>query len=138
MPRPKIIHIPEKMEKFYGKGTMLHPDLSEIKELVSRIPAKKIITIGQITTHLSSIHQTDVTCPMRTGNALKKIANSYTLENLDKALPFWRVLRNDNTMIKSKNYEQWARLIEEEGFELSFTKSGHIKVSFDLEDVYSF
>jgi len=138
MQKPKIIDIPPKMEKFYGKGTMLHPSLSEIEELISLIPSNKVTTINHITSFLAKNHGTDVTCPMRTGNAIKKIANRFTLENLDDNLPFWRVVRSDKMIIKSKNLEQWASLIEDEGFELSYTKSGNIRVNFDSDDVFAF
>lgn len=121
MQKVKIIDIPAKMEKFYGKGTMLHPSLSEIEKLISLIPSSKITTINHIASFLAKNHGTDVTCPMRTGNAIKKIANRFTLENLDANLPFWRVVRSDRMIIKSKNFEQWASLIEDEGFELSLT-----------------
>ena len=138
MQKPKIINIPPKMEKYYGKGTMLHPTISEIEELISLIPSNKITTINHIASYLAKNHGTDVTCPMRTGNAIKKIANRFTSENLDENLPFWRVVKSDHMMIKSKNYEQWASLIEDEGFELSFTKSGNIQVKFDADAVFSF
>ncbi len=136
MQKVKIIDIPPKMEKYYGKGTMLHPSLSEIEEVIGSIPANKLTTINQITSFLSKKHGTTVTCPMRTGNAIKKIANRFNLEDLDEKLPFWRVIRSDKMIIKSKNFEQWASLVEDEGFELSFTKSGNIKVNFNSEDIF--
>ncbi len=138
MQKSKIIDIPTKMEKFFGKGTMLHPALSEIEELISLIPKNKITTINHLASYLAKIHETNVTCPMRTGNSIKKIANRYTLENVDDNLPFWRVLRSNKMIIKSANYEQWATLIEDEGFELSFVKSGNIKVNLDSNSVFSF
>ena len=138
MQKAKIIDIPTKMEKFYGKGTMLHPSLSEIEGLISLIPSNKVTTINHIASFLAKNHGTDVTCPMRTGNAIKKIANRFTLENLDDNLPFWRVVRSDKKIFKSKNFEQWASLLEDEGFELSFTKSKNIRVNFDSDDVFSF
>jgi len=138
MQKSKIVDIPVKMEKYFGKGKMLHPSLVEIEELISLIPATKICTIKLIAKRLAEIHDTDVTCPMRTGNAIKKIANAYTIESIDPKIPFWRVLRNDSTMIKSKNYEQWASLIEDEGFEILFIKNGNIKVNFPSESLFDF
>lgn len=116
---------------------MLHPSLSEIEGLISLIPSNKVTTINHIASFLAKNHGTDVTCPMRTGNAIKKITNRFSLENLDDNLPFWRVVRSDK-IIKSKNFEQWASIIEDEGFELSYTKSGNIKVKFNSDDVFSF
>lgn len=138
MEKSKIVDIPTKMEKYYGKGKILHPSLSEIEELVRLIPDNKVTTIHHIATRLAKVHGTDVTCPMRIGNVLKKISKQYTLDNVDFEVPFWRVLRNNKMMVKLKNYEQWATLIENEGFELDFTKSGNIKVIFNSDDVFSF
>lgn len=138
MQKPKIINIPIKMEKYFGKGTMLHPTMLEIEDLIRLIPVNRITTINHIASQLAKNHGTDVTCPMRTGNAIKKISEQYTMENLDEKVPFWRVLRKDKMMIKSKNYEQWATLVEDEGFELIYTKAGKIKVNFNSDDVFSF
>jgi len=110
----------------------------EVEELIRRIPANRITTIDQVAAQLAKSHGTDVTCPMRTGNAIKKIADQYTLESVDADVPFWRVVRTNALMIKSKQRESWAALIEDEGFELDYTKSGDVKVKFDAEDVFLF
>lgn len=138
MQNPKIIDIPVKMEKYFGKGTMLHPGTEEIRELLKKIPTGKVSTIKSLATYLAKTHGTDVTCPLRTGNAIKKISEQYTLENLDMDVPFWRVLRSDNMMVKFKDFEQWSSVLEDEGFELILTKSNNIKVKMDDSQVYSF
>ena len=75
---------------------------------------------------------------MRTGNNIKRIADRFTPDDLDMSLPFWRILKNDQTLLKFNNYEGWATVIENEGFLLSYTKSGKVKVNFDAESVFSF
>lgn len=72
----KIVPIPPKMEKYYGTGTILHPSLSEIEELVRQIPERKVTTINHLTHYLAKTHDTDTTCPLRTGNAIKKNSNT--------------------------------------------------------------
>lgn len=126
------------MEKYYGKGKMLHPTIADIEELVGIIPRGRIATIETLCQKLSDNYGTDVTCPMRTGNAIKKISKRYSLDNIDENLPFWRVVRTDKMVIKSKEYEFWASKIEDEGFQLSFTKSGAIKVGFDSSVLFRF
>ena len=66
--KSNIVSIPVKMEKFYGKGTMLHPSLDEIENLVNLIPKGKITTIDILCKRLAKDAGTNVTCPMRTGN----------------------------------------------------------------------
>lgn len=138
MIKSKIVDIPPKMEKFYGKGKMLHPSIEEIEELVRTIPKGSVATIDALAKRLAKDLGTDVTCPMRTGNALKKIAERYSNDNIDFQLPFWRVIRSDKLVIKSKNFEFWASLIEDEGFKLLFTKSGSIKVNLDASKMFIF
>lgn len=134
----KIVEIPVKMEKFYGKGSMLHPSKEDIEALVKTIPRGKIATIETLCNKLSDIYGTDVTCPMRTGNTIKKISENYAIDTVDENLPFWRVVKKDKTVIKLKGYELWAAKIEDEGFDLFYTKSGVIKVKFDSEALFKF
>jgi len=138
MTKSKIVDIPIKMEKFYGKGKMLHPSIIDIEELVRTIPKGSVATIDSLAKRLAKIFSIDVTCPMRTGNALKKIAERYSNDNMDIKIPFWRVIRSDKLVIKSKNFEFWASKIEDEGFKLIFTKSGSIKLDVDSEKVFLF
>lgn len=138
MQKSKIVNIPVTMEKYFGKGTMLHPSVTAIEELIKQIPVGKVTTIQKIASHLAKVEGTDITCPMRTGNAIKKIAERYTLLDTDLKTPFWRVLRNDKRMIKSKNHEQWIAKIEDEGFEIEYTKRGEAKISIIDDLIFSF
>jgi alkylated DNA nucleotide flippase Atl1 len=134
----KIVDIPVKMEKYYGKGKMLHPSVETVEKLVVSIPNGYVATIDGIAKRLTKDAGTDVTCPMRTGNAIKKIANRYTKENIDYKVPFWRVIRTDKIVIKSKDFEYWATLLEDEGFNLDFSKSGNVKVVVDSDKIFEF
>ncbi len=138
MTKSKIVDIPIKMEKFYGKGKMLHPSVEEIEELVKTIPKGSVATIDALAKRLAIDFGTNVTCPMRTGNAIKKIAERYSTEKVDFKIPFWRVIRSDKLVVKSKNYEFWASQIEDEGFKLLFTKSGSIKLDVDSSRMFIF
>lgn len=122
MKKPKIVPVPEKMQKYYGNVQMLHPEIEMIEELVEQIPKGKFITIDVLAKKLAKTYGADVTCPMRTGNHLKK------LSKIDSQTPFWRVIRTDGMMVKLDNYEHWATILETEGFVLEFTKSNQIKI----------
>ncbi|WP_298475929.1 MGMT family protein [uncultured Maribacter sp.] len=138
MTKCKIVDIPTKMEKFYGKGKMLHPSIEEIEELVKTIPKGFVATIDALAKRLAKDFGTDVTCPMRTGNAIKKISERYSNDNIDLKTPFWRVIRSDKMIIKSKNFEFCASKIEDEGFKLLFTKSGAIKLDVNGNRMFFF
>jgi len=138
MTKSKIVDIPVKMEKFFGKGKMLHPSVEQVEELLKMIPKGSIATIDSLTKRLSDDFDTDVTCPMRTGNAIKKIAERYSNDNIDLKVPFWRVIRSNKLVVKSKNYEFSASQIEDEGFKLIFTKSDAIKVDVDSSKIFVF
>ena len=84
----KIVDVPEKMEKFYGKGTMLHPSIKEVEELLKEIPKGKITTLEVLGKKLAEDYGTDVTCPMRTGNAIKKISERYLKTRFDHNVVF--------------------------------------------------
>jgi len=138
MVKSKIVDIPVKMEKFFGKGTMLHPSIHEVEELIRLIPKGYVATIDALTKRLSKDFKTDVSCPMRTGNAIKKIAESYSADTIDFKVPFWRVIRSNKLIIKSKNLELVASKIEDEGFKLIYTKSGAIKVATNSARIFIF
>ena len=138
MTKSKIVDIPSKMEKFYGKGKMLHPSIEEIENLIKTIPICSVATIDALAKRLSTDFGTNVTCPMRTGNAIKKIAERYSNDNVDHKIPFWRVIRSNKMVIKSKNFELWASKIEDEGFKLLFPKPGSIKLDIDSNKMFNF
>lgn len=119
---PKIIPVPEKMQKFYGNGQMLHPELAMVIEVIELIPRGKVMTIDILAKQLAETYGADVTCPMRIGNLLKKLSKT------ESKIPFWRVIRKDHQMIKLDNYENWATILEKEGLSLEFTNSNQIKV----------
>ena len=134
----KIVDIPIKMEKFYGKGTMLHPSITAVEELIKMIPLGYLSTIDSLAKRLAKDFGTHVTCPMRTGNAIKKISEGHSIHTIDSQIPFWRVIRSDKQVVKTKNFEFWASKIEDEGFTLLFTKSGAIKVDIDSSRMFVF
>ena len=138
MPKSNIVNIPVKMERFYGKGKMLHPSIDDVEALLKMVPKGKITTIEALAKRLAQNFGTDVTCPMRTGNAIKKISDRYVDESFDEQIPFWRVIRSNQQLIKSKNYERSAAQIETEGFELTYLKSKEVKVSYSEDQLFLF
>ena len=134
----KIVDIPVKMEKFYGKGKMLHPSIEDVEALIKIIPKGYVATIDAVSKRLAEDFGTDVTCPMRVGNAIKKTAERYLSEGADPDIPFWRVIRSNKLVVKSKNIEFSASKIEDEGFKLIFTKSDTIKLDANSSRMFAF
>ena len=134
----KIVDVPEKMQKYYGAGKMVHPDVEMVEEVIREIPKGKVATIDLIAKRIANGVGVDVACPMRTGNAIKQIAESFLGQNTDNQLPFWRVIRTDIQVVRSKNYELAAAKLEEEGFELEFKKDDQIKVHFTKQSIHKF
>jgi len=139
MKQPVIIDIPEKMEKFFGrKGKMLHPELFMVEALVRLIPLGKIVTIDTLANKMAKDFGADISCPMRTGNAIKKIIEKFSSGNSNDNIPYWRIVKKDRMIISSKSYELCASKLEDEGFKLSYMKSGKIKVNFELTKLFKF
>ncbi len=122
-----IVPIPEKMQKFYGTGTMLHPDKEMVAELVQEIPFGKVATIDTICAKMAKQQNTDVACPMRTGNFVKALTEMYS--DKETLIPYWRVIRNNHLLINSPLTEKCAELLIQEGFNLQQNSKGVYKVN---------
>lgn len=134
MNKYKIIDIPEKMEKYYGRGKMLHPSVEMVEDVIRLIPLGSVATIDTIAKKMANEAGVDVSCPLRTGNAIKEIANRFLELPLDQEIPFWRALKKDGKVIKSNNYELAATRLEEEGFQMILVKNDEIKVQLSKQD----
>ncbi len=138
MNRSNIVTIPPKMERYYGKGTMLHPAHELVEEAIERIPEGKVATIDALCRKLAQDSGTTVTCPMRTGNAIKRMAQQTVDGQNDNLPPVWRMLRKDHTMLKLQNLPFWAAKLEEEGQRLEFVKGEKIKVFITVDNLFEF
>jgi len=93
---PKIVIIPKKMEKRFGKGKMLIPKPLDVDALIRKVKKAKLVTQGQIREKLAKNFKVNVTCPITTG-IFVRIAAEAAAE--DKKLgkkqitPYWRVIK---------------------------------------------
>ena len=95
---PRKVDIPPKMQKRFGKGTMLIPRPLDVEALIKTIPRGQLATQGQIRERLAKTHKADTTCPMTTGIFLRITAEAAEedLRNGRKRVtPYWRVIRDD-------------------------------------------
>ncbi|MEQ8473560.1 MAG: MGMT family protein [Marinoscillum sp.] len=123
--------IPEKMQKFYGTGTMLHPDKEIVESVINEIPSGRVATIDSICEKLARDHDANVTCPMRTTNFVKTITGIHS--DCNESIPFWRVIRKDHLLINSPFTARCAENLEKEGFRVNPNTKGELKVQ-NVED----
>ncbi len=122
----KIVAIPEKMQKFYGTGIMLHPDIEMVEAMIQEIPFGKVATIDTLCEKLAQDHNTNITCPMRTGNFVKAITEACS--NSNGSIPFWRVIRKNHLLINSPFTELCAENLKKEGIQVKRNSKGEFVV----------
>jgi alkylated DNA nucleotide flippase Atl1 len=92
-----------------------------IDEIVKTIPKGELMTSGKLRAMLADKFEADYACPMTTGIFLR-IAAEYANEQMNngvkKVTPFWRVIRDDGSLIDKLpgGIEHQAELLEKEGF----------------------
>lgn len=132
----KKVAIPEKLQKFYGIGTMLHPDREMVESLIKEIPKGHVATIDSLCDKLAWDYDTNVTCPMRTTNFVKAITKIYASGN--ESIPFWRVIRKNHLLINSPFTILCAENLEKEGIRICQNSRGKFKVQNLCDRLYSF
>jgi hypothetical protein len=117
---PKVERVPVRMQKSFGKGTMIIPAPKEVDAVMKKVPAGKIITINRIREKLARKHHTDIACPITTG-IFSWIAANAADEDINSGsknfTPFWRTLK-EGGVINEKypgGIERQAVLLETEG-----------------------
>lgn len=117
---PKLEKIPLRMQKNFGKGTMIIPSPKEVDAVMKKIPTGKIITINRIREKLAKKHHADISCPITTG-VFSWIAAHAAEEDFNAGIknftPFWRTLK-EGGVINEKypgGIGRQAVLLEAEG-----------------------
>jgi len=118
---PVIEVLNEQKGPIYPAGRMLIPTPMAIDEIVKTIPKGELMTSGKLRAILADKFEADYACPMTTGIFLR-IAAEYANEQMNngvkKVTPFWRVIRDDGSLIDKLpgGIEHQAELLEKEGF----------------------
>lgn len=117
---PRIEKIPVRMQKKFGKGTMVIPAPEEVDSIMKKVPAGKIVTINRIREKLAKKHHATIGCPITTG-IFSWIAAHAADEDINAGVrnftPFWRTLK-EGGVINEKypgSIERQALLLEAEG-----------------------
>ncbi len=116
---PRIVTIPEKMEKRLGKGKMLIPRPLDVDALIQKIKRGKLVTQEQIREKLAKDYKANITCPITTGIFVRiaaEAAEEYLRNGKKQITPYWRVIKGDgslNEKFPESGKIQAARLKEE-------------------------
>jgi hypothetical protein len=98
---PKLVAVPPRMQKRFGKGAMLLPSPREVDALIRTVPAGSLITISQIRQTLAHKYMADVTCPLVTGIFVRiaaEAAEEDAVAGKTEITPFWRVVKDDGSL----------------------------------------
>lgn len=86
----------------YPAGKMLVSTPLELEAFIRRIPEGRVLTLGALRTALAKQHRADYTCPITTGIFLRIIGEAAEEERAsgkNTVAPYWRVVRDDGTLI---------------------------------------
>ena len=93
---PKVKPIPQKMQKKWGKGSMLIPAPLEVDAVMASVPEGKLITSNQVRARLAKAHGATMACPMVTGIfawIASHAAEESRAAGAKKITPYWRTLK---------------------------------------------
>ncbi len=101
MDRPaKVVTIPPKMQKRYGRGKLLIPSPLDIEAIVKKTPRGKIVTQKEIRERLARQAGVEHVCPIATGMFVRIVAECAAEEaraGKSRIAPYWRVVRDDGS-----------------------------------------
>ncbi len=124
---PKIVSIPKKMEKRFGKGKMLIPKPLDVDALIRKVKKGKLVAQEQIREKLARDFKVNVTCPITTGIFLR-IAAEAAEEDRElgkkEITPYWRVVKSDGSLNEKfpGGVEAQARSLKKEGHNILLGK----------------
>jgi len=116
----RVVAIPPRMQKQWGKGTMLIPKPLDVDAMIRKVPRGKVITLTEIREKLASAAGADVTCPMVAGMFVRIAAEAAAEEmqaGKSRVTPYWRVVRDDGRLLEKLpgGPTEQARHLEAEG-----------------------
>lgn len=118
MPKIQIVTDEKTIERYGGDKMFFAPPIF-YDEIIKKIPAGKLVTLGQIREYLAKKNGADFTDPMTAGIFVNIVAWA-AYQRGDDSTPFWRCLKKGGEL-NSKYPEALAlqkQKLEEEGFEI--------------------
>lgn len=102
-PPAKVVTIPPRMQKRFGKGKMLIPCPLDVDALIRKVPSGKLVTQAQLREKLARAARADVACPITTGIFVRIVAEAAAeamKAGKSRVTPYWRVIRDDGTLLE--------------------------------------
>jgi hypothetical protein len=98
---PKIVNIPPRMQKRFGKGRMVIPKPLDVDALIRCVPKGKLVTLLELREELARRSKVDVACPLCTG-IFVRIAAEAAAEDREAGrktvTPYWRVVSSEGLL----------------------------------------
>ena len=130
MDTDEIQTIPKTMEKFFGcSGKMVKPSVNTVKAIVKKIRKGKLVTLEQLRDKLACDFGVQTACPASTTKALKVLSKE------NRPVCYWRVVKKKGELIGgfANGVKGHASLLEQEGFEIDFSKKNPVVVGYDMK-----
>jgi hypothetical protein len=128
---PKIVTIPPKMQKRFGRGKMLIPRPLDVDALIRKVPRGKLVTQEQLRKKLAADAAVEVACPICTGIFVRisaEAANEAARAGKSRVTPYWRVIRESGVLMEKLPGGPLAQAdhLESEGHAID--RSGKLRV----------
>jgi hypothetical protein len=98
---PKIVPVPKKWEKRFGRGTIAIAHPLHMEALIRTVRKGRLVTQLQIRKRLARKYGADHLCPLTTGIFLRIISEAAEEDRVsgkEKVTPYWRVVRDDGSL----------------------------------------
>ncbi|HEX6812320.1 MAG TPA: hypothetical protein VF384_11900 [Planctomycetota bacterium] len=93
---PKVVRIPARMHRQWGKGTIVIAAPREVDALMKQVRRGKVTTIDELRSALAKRHDATIACPMTTGifaTIAARAAEEAEQAGKARVTPYWRTLR---------------------------------------------
>jgi alkylated DNA nucleotide flippase Atl1 len=132
-PEARVVAIPPRMQKRFGKGKMLIPGPLDLDAMIRKVPRGKLVTLGEVREKLARAAGAKVTCPMVAGILLRVIAEAAEEDSKagkTRITPYWRVVRDDGRLFETIPGGPSAQAVqlEAEGHQIQY--SAKLRVIF--------
>jgi hypothetical protein len=120
---PKVVDIPPKMQKTFGKGKMVVPAPLQVDAMIRKVKRGQLVTPKLIRKALARDFKADTCCPMTSGIFIRLSAEAAE-EDMEagrkKITPYWRVVTDEGCLIDKfpGGALSQARILEKEGLQI--------------------
>jgi hypothetical protein len=124
----KVVAVPPRMQKRFGKGTMVIPRPLDVDAAMRRARKGKLITQAQIRAIVARAAGVDHACPMTTGMFVRIAAEAAEEDRRagkKRITPYWRTITDDGRLIPKfpGGVAAQARALRGEGFSIERSSS---------------